>query len=71
MGIGEHIRSEKHVEHLASCVLYGSMELPDAVREYMRFYQTTYSKALIVVTAAYNKIGVKHEQAQRPANPQD
>jgi len=61
MGLSAHVRAERHLEHLASCVAYGSMSLDDAVVEYMRYYQTTYAKAKYDVVETCNKIGVKHE----------
>jgi len=61
MGLNEHIRAERHAEHLASFVAYGTLEFTDAVREYMRYYQTTYNNALTVMTAICEKIGVEHD----------
>jgi hypothetical protein len=46
------------------------MEWPDAVKEYLRVNNKRYADATKEMAAAYKKIGVKHEQVSKPANPQ-
>ena len=60
-GKTEYQRSEKHAEHLASCVLFGSMGWNDAVDEYRRVNNRTHTEAMAEFKATYMRVEASHE----------